>query len=128
MSDNFLLIFCTFILIIFGFTICRMLSTAVRREATHRRPHQMAGMRGECGIRPMAIHTAQLGAWEWAWEPTATVRAATPPSLYTRRREKIETTSCPPLGISIPVNESDYLLNYVTLSFSNYTTKENILL
>lgn len=90
-----------------------MLSMAVRREATHRRPHQTAGMRGECGIRPMGIHTAQLGAWEWAWEPTVTVLAATPPSLYTRRREKIETTSCPPLGISIPVNKFLTIINFI---------------
>jgi hypothetical protein len=80
-----------------------MPSIAVLRVATHHRPHQMAGMKGECGIRQMATRIAQQGAWGWAWEPTETVLAATPPSLYTRRREKIETTNCPPLGISIPV-------------------------
>lgn len=82
----------------------RMPSTAVLRVAIHRRPHLIAGMKDECATHPMATHIVLLGGWESEWEQTETVHAATLPSLYTRRREKIETTSCPHLGISIPVN------------------------
>lgn len=90
-----------------------MLSTIVQRVAIHRRLHQMVGTRDECGIRPMAIHIAQLGAWEWAWEQTVTVLAATLPSLYTKRREKIETISYPLLGTSILVNRSFIVSFYI---------------
>lgn len=83
--------------------ISRMLSTTVQRVDTHRRPHRIAGMRGECGIRQMATRSALLEVWEWAWARTAIAHVVTPVNLCTRRREKIETTSCPPLGISIPV-------------------------
>lgn len=51
----------------------------------------------------MATLIVQLGAWVWAWEQIEIVLAVTHPSPYTRRREKTETTSYPPLGTSIQV-------------------------
>lgn len=96
---------------IFPVFCCRTPSTAVQRAATRRPPHRTAGTRVACATRPTAIRTVRRGAaWAWAWAESATVRAATRPSLCTRRREKIETTSCPPLGISIPVSESGFLI------------------
>lgn len=51
----------------------------------------------------MEILTVQQEAWGWAWEQIATVLAAMQPRPCTRRREKTETTSYPPLGTSIPI-------------------------
>lgn len=49
----------------------------------------------------MATLTVQQRAWVWAWEQTEIALGTTHPSPYTRRREKIETISYPPLGTSI---------------------------
>lgn len=51
----------------------------------------------------MATLTVQQRAWVWAWEQTEIALGTTHPSPYTRRREKIETISYPPLGTSILV-------------------------
>lgn len=51
----------------------------------------------------MVTLTVQPAAWEWAWGQTETVHGITHPSLFTRRREKIETINYPPLRTNIPV-------------------------
>lgn len=76
----------------------------VQRVATRRhRLHLTAGMKDVCAILPMETLTVQQE--DLVWEPNyVTVHVITAPAkLYTKRREKIETTSCPLLGISIPV-------------------------
>lgn len=81
----------------------RTQSTAVLRVAIPlQRHHQIVVTRGVCEIPQMATLIVQQGAWVWGWEQIETVLVATP-SPYTRRREKIETTSYPPLGTSIRI-------------------------
>lgn len=58
----------------------------------------------------MVTRTVRLAAWEWAWGQTETARGITHPSLFTRRREKIETINYPPLETSIPVNSFRVIL------------------
>lgn len=82
----------------------RMQNTAVQRVATlHRQLHQIVAMKDVCVIPQMVIHTVQRQVWVWPWEQKETVPAVIHPSPYIRRREKIETTSYPLLGRSIPI-------------------------
>lgn len=52
----------------------------------------------------MVTLTVQPAAWEWVWGQIETVHGITHPSLFTRRREKIETINYPLLRTNIPVN------------------------
>lgn len=73
--------------------------------ATHPRLHRrIVATRDVCATLQMVTLTVQPAAWEWAWEWTGIALGITHPSLFTRRREKIETINYPPLGTSIPVN------------------------
>ena len=82
----------------------RTQSTAVLRVAIPPRPRRrMVATRGECAILQMVTLTVQQAAWEWEWGRTGTALGITHPSLFTRRREKIETINYPPLGTSIPI-------------------------
>lgn len=82
----------------------RTQNTAVLRVAIpHQQHHQMVVTKDECEIPQMATLTVQQRAWVWAWEQTEIVLAATHLNPFTRRREKIETTSYPPLGTSIRI-------------------------
>lgn len=74
--------------------------TVLRVDTHHQQHHQIVVTRDVCEIPQMATLIVQQGAWVWAWEQIETVLAATHPSPYTRRREKTETTSYPPLGTS----------------------------
>jgi len=58
----------------------------------------------------MVTLTVQPAAWEWAWGRIGTALGITHPSLFTRRREKIETINYPPLGTSIPVNNFYFIV------------------
>ena len=82
----------------------RTQNTIVLRVATPRQPRRIVVTRDECEIPRMATRTVQPVVWEWAWGQIEIVPAITPISLFTRRREKTETTSYPPLGTSIPVS------------------------
>lgn len=86
---------------------CRTQSTAVLRVVIPPRPrHRTVATRDECATLQMVTLTVQPAAWEWAWGRTGTALGITHPSLFTRRREKIETINYPPLGTSIPVINS----------------------
>lgn len=61
----------------------------------------------------MVTLTVQPAAWEWVWGQTETVHGITHPSLFTRRREKIETINYPPLRTNIPVN---FISGFLVLS------------
>lgn len=80
----------------------------------------------------MVTLTVQQAAWEWAWGRTGTALGITHPSLFTRRREKIETINYPLLGTSIPVNNFGFaifslniLLNRI-IFYLVKTNKKNI--
>lgn len=82
----------------------RTLNTVVLREATlHRQCHRRVVTKDECENHQMAIHTVQQVDWAWVWQWIVKVHAITHPNLFTKRREKIETTSYPLQGTSIPV-------------------------
>lgn len=86
---------------------CRTRSTAVLRAATPPRPRRRTVvMKGVYVTLQMVTLTVQPAAWEWAWGQTETVHGITHPSLFTRRREKIETINYPPLRTNIPVTNS----------------------
>lgn len=86
---------------------CRTQSTAVLRVAIPpRQRHRTVATRDVCATLQMVTLTVQPAAWEWAWGRTGTALGIIHPSLFTRRREKIETINYPPLGTSIPVNKN----------------------
>lgn len=86
-----------------NFVFFRTRNTVVQRVATPRRLRRIVVTRGECEIPRMVTRTVQPEVWEWAWEQIVTAPVIIPVNLYTRRREKTETISYPPLGTSIPV-------------------------
>lgn len=78
---------------------------------------RIVATRDVCAILQMVTLTVQQAAWEWEWGRTGTALGITHPSLFTRRREKIETINYPPLGTSIPVN------SFCLLFFKKYFTE-----
>lgn len=78
--------------------------------ATLPRPRrQTVATRDVCATLQMVTLIVQQAAWELPWGRTEIAHGIIHPSLFTRRREKIETISYPLLGTSIPVNNFCFL-------------------